>query len=44
MVDRWGWGAARLSLVVGSVVTWLAMELMSRWYERQRPIEPGAGP
>ena len=39
MVDRWGWGAARVSLVVGSLVTLLAMELMSRWYERQRGFE-----
>ena len=36
IVDRWGWGAARGSLLVGSSAAWLAMELMSRWYERRR--------
>jgi hypothetical protein len=36
IVDRWGWGTGRVSLLVGSSAAWLAMELMSRWYERQR--------
>jgi hypothetical protein len=36
IVDRWGWGAGRLSLVAGCCAAWLAMELMSRWYERRR--------
>ena len=36
IVDRWGWGMGRLSLLVGCSAAWLAMELMSRWYERQR--------
>jgi hypothetical protein len=36
IVDRWGWGTARMSLLVGCSAAWLAMELMSRWYERQR--------
>ena len=36
VVDRWGWGPGRLSLLVGCSAAWLAMELMSRWYERQR--------
>jgi hypothetical protein len=36
VVDRWGWGAARASLLVGCSAGWLAMELMSRWYERRR--------
>ena len=43
LVDRWGWGAGRVSLLVGCSAAWLAMELMSRWYERQRvavaPVE-----
>ena len=39
IVDRWGWGTARVLLLVGCSAAWLAMELMSRWYERQR----GAG-
>jgi sugar phosphate permease len=36
IVDRWGWSAGRLSLLVGCSGAWLAMELMSRWYERRR--------
>ncbi|MGH7302472.1 MAG: MFS transporter [Candidatus Rokuibacteriota bacterium] len=36
IVDRWGWGTGRVSLLVGCSAGWLAMELMSRWYERQR--------
>jgi len=36
IVDRWGWGTGRLSLLIGCSAAWLAMELMSRWYERQR--------
>jgi tryptophan-rich sensory protein len=35
-VDRWGWATARGVLLVGAVASWLAMEVMSRWYERQR--------
>ena len=36
IVDRWGWGTGRVSLLVGCTAAWLAMELMSRWYERER--------
>jgi hypothetical protein len=36
IVDRWGWGTARMSLLVGCSAAWIAMELMSRWYERRR--------
>jgi MFS family permease len=36
IVDRWGWPAGQLALVASSVAAWLAMELMSRWYERHR--------
>jgi predicted MFS family arabinose efflux permease len=36
IVDRWGWGPGRVSLLVGCSAAWLAMEVMSRWYERQR--------
>jgi hypothetical protein len=36
IVDRWGWGPGRVSLLVGCSAAWLAIELMSRWYERQR--------
>jgi hypothetical protein len=36
IVDRWGWGPGRVSLLVGCSAAWLSMELMSRWYARQR--------
>jgi MFS family permease len=36
IVDRWGWSTGRVSLLVACSAAWLAMELMSRWYERQR--------
>jgi hypothetical protein len=36
IVDRWGWNPGRVSLLVGCSAAWLAIELMSRWYERQR--------
>ena len=42
IVDRWGWGPARVSLVVGSSAAWLAMEMMSRWYERRRAVDTNA--
>ncbi len=43
IVDRWGWGTARVVLLVSCSAGWLAMELMSRWYERQREAV-GGGP
>ena len=36
IVDRWGWDIARVVLVVSSCSSWIAMELMSLWYERNR--------
>jgi MFS family permease len=36
IVDRWGWGTARVLLLVSCSAAWVAMEVMSRWYERQR--------
>jgi MFS transporter len=41
IVDRWGWGPGRVTLLVGCSAAWLAMELMSRWYERQRAAAAG---
>lgn len=38
IVDRWGWGAGRVSLLLGASAAWLAMEVMSRWYERRRAM------
>jgi hypothetical protein len=35
IVDRWGWQAAELALLATAAASWIAMELMSRWYERQ---------
>jgi hypothetical protein len=40
ITDRWGWGPARVSLLVGASAAWVAMEMMARWYERQRTVEP----
>jgi MFS family permease len=42
IVERWGWGTARVSLLVGCSAAWLAMEVMSRWYERRRAAAVGA--
>ena len=42
IVDRWGWDAARVSLLVGCSSAWIAMEVMSRWYERRRAVALGA--
>ena len=36
IVDHWGWGTGRVVLLAGASASWLAMELMSRWYERRR--------
>ena len=45
IVDRWGWGPARVCLLVGSSAAWGAMELMSHWYERRRaPAAASARP
>jgi MFS family permease len=41
IVDRWGWGPGRVVLLVGCSASWLAMEVMSRWYERQRAVRAG---
>ena len=41
VVDRFGWQTSLCALAGCSVATWIAMELMSRWYQRtQRPPEP----
>jgi MFS family permease len=34
IVDHGGWQVAQLVLVVTAATSWLAMEMMSRWYER----------
>jgi hypothetical protein len=48
IVDRWGWTTGRVSLLIGCSAAWLAMEVMSRWYERRRAAVAGvdghAGP
>jgi MFS family permease len=38
IVDRWGWGAGRVALLIGCSAACLAMEVMSRWYERRRAV------
>ena len=44
IVDRWGWAPARVSLLVGCSAALVAMELMSRWYERHRQAVAATGP
>jgi predicted MFS family arabinose efflux permease len=36
IVDGWGWNAAEGVLLGAAAASWLAMEAMSRWYERRR--------
>ena len=42
IVDHWGWGTARVALLIACSAAWLAMEVMSRWYERRRSASAGA--
>ena len=41
ITDQWGWEAGRLALLVGAIAAWIAMELMSSWYERRRTALAG---
>jgi MFS family permease len=43
IVDRWGWEAARVSLVVACSAAFVAMEVMARWYEHRRAAGPASG-
>jgi hypothetical protein len=36
IVERWGWPAGQAVLVAASAASWVAIELMSRWYQRSR--------
>jgi predicted MFS family arabinose efflux permease len=36
IVDLWGWETGRWVLIGCAAASWLAIELMSRWYERHR--------
>jgi MFS family permease len=36
IVDHLGWATGRASLLASCSAAWLAMEVMSRWYERRR--------
>jgi len=38
LIDRWGWQAAEGVLLATAAASWAAIELMSRWYERQRTV------
>ena len=40
IVDQIGWHNAIYTLLAGSIVTWIAIELMSRWYEGTRERVP----
>ena len=36
IVDRWGWPAGQAVLAVAAAASWIAIEVMSRWYRRSR--------
>ena len=36
IVEQWGWQTAEIVLLACAAASWLAMEMMSRWYERRR--------
>ncbi|NJN84353.1 MAG: MFS transporter, partial [Caldilineaceae bacterium] len=36
IVDRWGWDIARMVLIAIAAASFVAMEIMSTWYERRR--------
>ncbi len=36
IVDRWGWEAGRWVLLGCAIASWLAIEVMTRWYDRNR--------
>ncbi|MBI3370770.1 MAG: MFS transporter [Betaproteobacteria bacterium] len=36
IVEHWGWQVAEIVLLASAASSWFAMELMSRWYERNR--------
>ena len=36
VIDTWGWRSAQIVLLATSAASWLAIELMTRWYERRR--------
>lgn len=38
VVDRWGWPAGMWVLLGTCATSWIAMELMSRWYDRARRL------
>ncbi|WP_418320777.1 MFS transporter [Piscinibacter sakaiensis] len=44
IVDGWGWEVAEVVLLVAAAASWLTMEGMARWYQRQRAVvvaQPG---
>ena len=36
LIERWGWPAAEAVLLATALASWIAIELMARWYERKR--------
>jgi hypothetical protein len=36
IVDRWGWPAGQTVLMAAAAASWIAIELMARWYRRSR--------
>jgi MFS family permease len=44
IVDGWGWRAGQVTLIVVSTASLIAIELMSRWYEKARTPRASAAP
>jgi len=42
VVDRWGWGVGQTLLVATTLAAYIAIEVMSRWYERGRTAVSGS--
>ncbi len=42
IVDTWGWRVAEGVLLAAAAASWLTMESMSRWYERNRSKREGS--
>lgn len=42
IVDGIGWHSALYALLAGSIATWIALEMMARWYARARPAAGAA--
>lgn len=42
VVERWDWRAGQIVLIAASLASWVAIEVMARWYARSRRPAPTA--